>query len=506
MNVLKKIREMLEELIPFIKKETKPADIINFKDIEPELTKITDKQHSLRKKVIKETKQNKILKLTTEQESLVIEKIKIINFTNSEQEYEEIRKLVYQIELLETNKLLQERIIFKIKQVDFELTEKLKSEIQTFEFQNEILSVLKKKHELKEANRKKEIIANNKLKESVLYYSLVKIHDKREEEKREKERIEKQRRLNELYNSHIEKAILFLNKNDFTKARELLDSALEVKPSKVNEIKRLQNKIEDKQRDYNKRKTEFKQLFEKAENKFHNGRFKKAIELFTQAQELDINNYLCKRRISDAQNKLERIKQREEERKRIKQEKKERLEKYKDDAQEILQIFEQNGIRQLYHFTDSRNKNSIIQNGGLFSWWYCEENNIPIYAPGGDMQSRELDRRQQLENYVRLSYTSNHPMAWRAQQDGRIINLKNLIIKIDVSTLRNTKFSNVNAARTSTPPIAVFGEDVNFIRNNVKFNVVKRSRSPKRDDPDFPYFQAEVMVKEHVPLEYITNL
>ena len=44
MNIFKKIWEMLEEIIPFIKKETRPSDIINFKDIEPELTKIIDKQ------------------------------------------------------------------------------------------------------------------------------------------------------------------------------------------------------------------------------------------------------------------------------------------------------------------------------------------------------------------------------------------------------------------------------------------------------------------------------
>jgi len=503
MNIFKRIREKLEELIPFLKKENKPSGIIYFKDIEPALTVIRDKQQTARKKAIEGIKQGNILKLTSEQESLVIEKSKTLNIINSEQKFEELKNIVYQIEILETNKLLQEQIIFEIKQVDSELIEKIKREIKPFEFQNETLSVLKKNYDFKEANRKKEIIANNNLKETVLNYSLVKIHNKREEERQEKERIEEERKLTELYNSNVEKAIALLNDNDFAKAREYLDSALKIKPSYDREIKKLQSNIDNKQKDYNKRKTEFKQLFEEAENEFHNNQFKKAIELFTKAQQFDIDNYRCSRRISDAHNKIERIKQREAERKRIEQEEKEKREKYKDDKQEILQILEQNGIRHFYHFTDSRNRNSIIQHGGLYSWWYSEQKNIPVTAHGGDLQSRSLDRRYGLENFVRMTYNSGNPMAYIATQEGRIETIDWLTIDTEVATLRNTIFSDMNATKTGFKK----GKDAIFLKKHVKFDVVKwRNQWNPTTGEKSHYYQAEILVKEHVPLEYITNL
>lgn len=496
MNIFKRIREKLEELIPFFKKEKKPSGIIDFKDIEPALTEIRDKQQTARKKAIEGIKQGNILKLTSEQESLVIEKSKTLNIINSEQKFEELKNIVYQIEILETKKLLQEQIIFKIKLVDSELIENIKRKIQPVEFQNETLSVLKKNYDFKEANRKKEIIANNNLKETVLNYSLVKIHKKREEERQEKERIENERKLTELYNSNVEKAIALLNDNDFAKAREYLDSALKIKPSYDRGIKKLQSNIDNKQKDYNKRKTEFKQLFEEAENEFHNNQFKKAIELFTKAQQFDIDNYRCSRRISDAHNKIERIKQREAERKRIEQEEKERREKYKEDAQAIMEYFAQNGINQFYHYTDSRNLNSIIQNNGLYSLNELHRRGI-VYEQGSHTSERP--------DYVRLSYTNSHPLMHVSIKENRIVNPRVLHIDKTVSTLRNTLFSNVNVARTSRRPTVITGNNLDFIKLNVKLDITKRKYFNLTDE-EKAYYQAEVMVKEHVPLEYITNL
>lgn len=497
MNIFKRIQEKLEKLIPFIKREKKTSDIIKFKDIEPALTEITNKQQTIRKKAIKEIQQQEITNLNTEQESLVIEKSKTLNITNSEQEFEELKKIVYDIELLETNKLLQEQIIFEIKQVDSELIEKVKRKIQPIEYQNETLLMLQRNYELKEANRKEEINTNTNLKETAIKYSLTEIHNKREKERREQERIEKERKLNALYTSHVENAISSLDKNDFIKAREQLDSALKIKPSNHKEINKLLSNVDNKQRDYNKRKTEFKQLFEKAEKEFHNNQFKKAIELFTKAQQFNIDNYRCSRRISDAQNKIESIKQRKAERERIEQEEKERREKFKNDAQEILQYYEQNGITEFYHYTDSRNINSIIQNNGLFSLNEMNRKNIE-YKQGSETW--------EMPDYVRMSYTKNHPLMYVSEKAGRIQIARILNVNKTIATLRKTRFSNVNAARTSTFPTVKIGDDLNFIRNNVKLNIVKQRNHFNLTPEEKPYYQAEILVKEHVPLEYITNL
>jgi len=503
MNIFKRIREIIEELIPFIKKEPRPSYIINFKDIEPELTKINDKLKTERKKAIEQVKQNGFIKLSLNQESLINKKSKILNIANSEKDYVELQKLIHHIEMLETARLLQSDNSFEINKIDEKLIKTLKKEIQSIEYLNETCSELKKKYDLKEVNRKKEIIANSDLRETALQFSLIAIHNQREEERLEQERIEKEKILNEQYKLLLENATSLLNDKEFDRARSELKKALIIKPNRINEIQKLTKTISEKQKDFEKRRIEFKQLFEKAENEFHNDKLKKSIELFTQAQQFDIDNYRCRRRISDAHNKIERIKQREAERKRIEQEEKERREKYKEDAKKILQIFEHNGIRQLYHFTDSRNKNSIIQNGGLFSWWYSEQNNIPVSSHGGDSQSRNLDRRYGLENYVRMTYNSNNPMSYIATKEGRIQSLEWLTIDTKVATLRNTIFSDMNATKTGFKK----GKDANFLKKHVQFDVVKwRSQWNPTTNEKSHYYQAEVMVKEHVPLEYITNL
>ena len=65
----------------------------------------------------------------------------------------------------------------------------------------------------------------------------------------------------------------------------------------------------------------------------------------------------------------------------------------KSDWMEYLQVLENNGITKLYHFTDRDNLESIIKNGGLYSWADCEEKGIVIQKPGGSPQSRRLDSR-----------------------------------------------------------------------------------------------------------------
>ena len=40
----------------------------------------------------------------------------------------------------------------------------------------------------------------------------------------------------------------------------------------------------------------------------------------------------------------------------------------KTNWQEYKAILEQHGIKKLYHFTDRDNLESIIRNGGLYSW------------------------------------------------------------------------------------------------------------------------------------------
>lgn len=45
----------------------------------------------------------------------------------------------------------------------------------------------------------------------------------------------------------------------------------------------------------------------------------------------------------------------------------------KTNWQEFKNIIEEKGVKKLYHFTDRDNLESIIKNGGLYSWADCDE-------------------------------------------------------------------------------------------------------------------------------------
>lgn len=198
----------------------------------------------------------------------------------------------------------------------------------------------------------------------------------------------------------------------------------------------------------------------------------------------------------------ERIKREREEKERKLREEQNRLYSLshtsKANASEFRSYLNNNGITYLYHFTDQRNIASIISNRGLFSWKYCEEHNITIPNPGGGEESRYLDSRHNLEDYVRLSLCDDHPMAWRLKQQGA--NLVLLKIKVDVAWLQGTLFSDINAADNNHHHGATMADLRRIDINATKQHFVSSS------DPIFKKHQAEVLVKTYIPLEYIVNI
>lgn len=170
----------------------------------------------------------------------------------------------------------------------------------------------------------------------------------------------------------------------------------------------------------------------------------------------------------------------------------------KPEVEEIKSILSSNGIRCLYHFTDRRNIPSIKRHGGLMSWHYMKSHNITIPCQGGDSDSEELDVKYGLQDYVRLSFCCDHPMAYRLKQSGS--NLVLLRMKIDVAWFKNTMFSDINAA----DKLHTHGGELEDLQR-VDFRATQRT-FVRKDDEDFKTHQAEVMVKTFVPLEYIINI
>lgn len=239
-------------------------------------------------------------------------------------------------------------------------------------------------------------------------------------------------------------------------------------------------------------------LKEEQERKKEEERKRKAEEERIIREQKRQSEELRKKRQEEADRRTAEARKKEQ----AEQAERQRLEKLsvekKEDWENFYQVLVNNGIRYLYHFTDRRNIPSIKRHGGLFSWHYCKNNNINIPCQGGDYDSRELDKKYGLQDYVRLSFCDDHPMAYRLQQSGSDIEI--LRIKIDVALLKGTLFSDINAA----DKLHTHGGHLEDLQR-VNFKATKRHYVSKFDE-DFKPHQAEVMVKTFVPLKYIENI
>ena len=171
----------------------------------------------------------------------------------------------------------------------------------------------------------------------------------------------------------------------------------------------------------------------------------------------------------------------------------------KENGESILDYLRMKGVTRFYHFTDEENLYQIRKLGGLYSWHYCVQNNIEIPNPGGDSDSRRYDRNHGLEDYVRLSFCDDHPMAWRKHCEGSSLVL--LQIDIEVAAFRDTLFTDRNAASSS---FACGGNMEDLQKVNI--SATQRNYVARNEGEVFYQHQAECMIKTFIPLKYIKNI
>jgi len=106
---------------------------------------------------------------------------------------------------------------------------------------------------------------------------------------------------------------------------------------------------------------------------------------------------------------------------------------------------------------------SIRKHGILSQTELCEQV-VGVYRFGGDDLSRHLDLNKNLWDYVHLCFTENHPMAYRAQQDGRIECLTYIKIKPEVLLLPGVMGCDTVANKQSAEilPIEQVLDKINF--------------------------------------------
>ncbi len=171
---------------------------------------------------------------------------------------------------------------------------------------------------------------------------------------------------------------------------------------------------------------------------------------------------------------------------------------YKKLYKNIPIYLEAKGIQQFYHFTDIGNLKSIIKNGGLYSWYGIQKKGISSLLSSNEL-SRQLDVKHNLQDYVRLSFYSYHPMSTRLiyEENKDLVWLE---IDLDVACWESTLFSNINATDNN---VKVDG-DFNFLKtldlDIFKYEYRDLDLLGKKE------YQAEILVKEFLPIKYIKNI
>ena len=174
---------------------------------------------------------------------------------------------------------------------------------------------------------------------------------------------------------------------------------------------------------------------------------------------------------------------------------------YKNNYDEFKKLIEQHHITTLYHFTDRENLESIIKNGGLYLWADCEQKGISISKPGGSLDSRNLDKRDNLQNFVRVSFVREHPMMYVAMNDGRISDPVVLEIDPEVIYWQDSLYADRNATKNG----ALVGSSIDDF-SQLHFNSFKAKKHFDLDADEQKFYQAEVLVKNHIPLQFIKNI
>ncbi|PIB24054.1 hypothetical protein BFP76_02060 [Amylibacter kogurei] len=157
----------------------------------------------------------------------------------------------------------------------------------------------------------------------------------------------------------------------------------------------------------------------------------------------------------------------------------------------------------LYHFTDARNIDSIKQHG-LLSKQELESRKVVPKAFGGNDLSHDLDREQGLYDYVNLCFTRNHPMAYIAQKDGRLENIRYLGICPSIILEPETKLT-LNIANIPEEPCLDFAEHLMDLDLDVIYTRTKWT-DPKVHARLIAAERCEILVPKFVPKKFIKVL
>jgi hypothetical protein len=172
--------------------------------------------------------------------------------------------------------------------------------------------------------------------------------------------------------------------------------------------------------------------------------------------------------------------------------------RFKNDRKAIHDYLVTKGIKYFYHFTERNKLPSIIKQGGIISYKKCLDLGIVIPSTGDMSKSRDVDASFDLQDYVRVSYCRYLPkIAERKLDEDKDWVL--LRISTEVAELEETLFTDMEATQKEHHHGAQY-EDL------LKVNIEATQRPVTELDPEFWQNQAEVMIKDRIPMKYILNI
>ncbi|MCI5539411.1 MAG: DUF4433 domain-containing protein [Campylobacter lanienae] len=117
--------------------------------------------------------------------------------------------------------------------------------------------------------------------------------------------------------------------------------------------------------------------------------------------------------------------------------------------------------------------------------------------------SHQLDVRKNTQDFIKLSFKKITPMTFGSLKSGKRIILLSIDVKQLLENIGNNTiyFTHMNSTGNDAKIYNITNKEEIL---NLDFNILTSNRGYKKGTKEHSVSQAEVMVKRHIPIEYIT--